>query len=295
MEIRHLRYFVAVAECGLVTKAAQQLHVSQPPLSRAIREFEDELGVDLFSRHKQRLTLTIVGEVLLEEAKTILSRVNGFKLRAEALSHGKHGRIRVGYVDGAMQGGILSAHLRGLSTRCPSVQVDLMPLSTEAQLRALSDGMIDVGIVYTPRSQDHEVATYKLLSDDMVLAYSVHDELAANPDIRPADLDGGAWIAVSREGDSSWRDRFASRCAEAGFHPDIRYEVTQLSAMLGLVETGVGRAFVQTSATRMQVPGVEFRPLPWWTDTVDYWLAWRKRHPVPVVEQLLIASGIQTA
>jgi DNA-binding transcriptional LysR family regulator len=154
--------------------------------------------------------------------------------------------------------------------------------------------MIDVGIVYTPRSQDHDLATHKLLSDRMVLAYSVDDALSANRDIRPVDLDGSAWIAVPREGDPSWRDHFAHRCAGAGFRPEIRYEVTQLSAMLGLVETGVGRGFVQASATRAQVPGVEFRTLPWWTHTVDFWLAWRKRNPAPVVEQLLIASGIQT-
>ncbi|SFP88735.1 DNA-binding transcriptional regulator, LysR family [Mesorhizobium sp. NFR06] len=292
MDLRHLRYFVAVAENELVTRAAQRLRVSQPPLSRAIREFESELGVDLFRRQKQRLTLTAVGAVLLDDAKAILSRVNGFKQRAQSLSSGEQGRIRVGYVDGAMQGGLLSKHLRELRARCPSLAVDLVPLNSELQLKALADGVIDAGIVYTPRSESDDVVVHKLLADRQLLALPVDDRLAGKRRIRPPDLDGAAWVVVPREEDPNWQARFAQRCASAGFRPEVRYEVSQLSAMLGLVEAGVGRGFVPASATRAEVPGVKFRSLSWWTHTVDFWLAWRKQTPPPAVRQLLLANGI---
>ena len=292
MDLRHLRYFVAVAENELVTRAAQRLRVSQPPLSRAIREFETELGVDLFQRQKQRLTLTAVGAVLLDDARAILSRVNGFKQRAQSLSSGEQGRIRVGYVDGAMQGGLLSKHLRELRARCPSLAVDLVPLNSEMQLKALADGVIDAGIVYTPRSERDDVALHKLLSDRLLLALPADDRLARKRQIRPPDLDGAAWVAVPREEDANWQVQFAARCASAGFRPEIRYEVSQLSAMLGLVEAGVCRGFVPASATRAEVPGVKFRTLPWWTDTVNFWLAWRKQNPAPAVRQLLLANRI---
>lgn len=292
MDLRHLRYFVAVAENELVTRAAQHLRVSQPPLSRAIREFESELGVDLFRRQKQRLTLTAVGAALLDDAKAILSRVNGFKQRAQSLSSGEQGRIRVGYVDGAMQGGLLSKQLRELRARCPSLAIDLVPLSSELQLKALADGVIDAGIVYTPRSENDDVAVYKLLADSLLLALPADDRLAGKRQIRPSDLDGAAWVAAPREEDTNWQARFAQRCASAGFRPDIRYEVSQLSAMLGLVEAGVGLGFVPASATRTEAPGVKFRSLPWWPHTVNFWLAWRKQSPAPAVRQLLLANGI---
>ncbi|MER8384322.1 LysR family transcriptional regulator [Mesorhizobium sp. M0959] len=292
MDLRHLRYFVAVAESELVTRAAQRLRISQPPLSRAIREFETELGVDLFWRQKQRLTLTPVGELLLGDAKTILSRVDGFRRRAQSLSSGEQGRIRVGYVDGAMQGGLLSKHLRELRAQCPSLAVELMPLSTEMQLAALADGVIDAGIIYTPRAEHDDVVIHRLLADHLLLALPADDKLALKRQIRPAHLDGVAWVVVPREGDAAWQGRFAQQCARAGFRPEIRYEVSQLSAMLGLVEAGVGRGFVPESATRAQVPGVKFRYLSWWPHTIDFWLAWRKHNPAPAVRQLLLANRI---
>src|SRR5581483_8015971 len=114
MELRHLRYFLAVAECGHVTRAAQRLHISQPPLSRAIRELEAELGVELFVRQRQRIALTPIGAAVADDARTVVAQADGVIRHARALSSGESGRIRIGYVDGAMQGGVLSAHLRNL-------------------------------------------------------------------------------------------------------------------------------------------------------------------------------------
>ncbi len=292
LELRHLRYFLAVAELGHVTKAAQRLHISQPPLSRAIRELEDALGVPLFRRHRQRLTLTPIGAALAAAARAVLSCADGLVRYARALSDGETGRVRVGYVDGAMQGGVLADHLRNLRQRCPALVVDLVAASTEAQLQSIAQYQLDLGILYTPRDWPDGIASHKLLSDQMRLALPVDDPLAAKPRIEPPDLDGSPWIALPREGDAYWRDRFAQHCATAGFRPQIRYEVAQLSALLGLVEAGAGRAFTQATAARAETRGIAFKAVPWWPHTVDYWLAWRADNPTPVVRQFLAANGV---
>jgi DNA-binding transcriptional LysR family regulator len=292
MELRHLRYFLAVADCGHVTRASQCLHISQPPLSRAIRELEAELGVELFMRQRQRIALTPVGAAMVEDARAVVARADGLIRHARALSSGENGRIRVGYVDGAMQGGVLSAHLRNLRASCPALVVDLVAASTETQLKALADNQLDVAILYTPREWPDGIACRKLLSDSMRLVVSTDDVLASRRTIAPSDLEASPWVALPREGDTYWRDRFLQHCATAGFRPDVRYEVAQLSALLGLVEAGAGRAFAQASISRAESPGLVLRSLPWWKHTIDYWLAWRQHNPAPSVRQFLRANRV---
>ncbi|WP_250888644.1 LysR substrate-binding domain-containing protein [Mesorhizobium sp. dw_380] len=294
MELRHLRYFLAVAEFGHVTRAAQHLHISQPPLSRAIRELEAELGVELFVRERQRIALTPAGSTIAEEARAVVAKADGLMRYARAISAGEGGRIRVGYVDGAMQGGVLSAHLRNLRTHCPGLVVDLVAASTETQLKALANNQLDIAIIYAPREWPEDIVSFKLLSDGMRLVVSTEDVLASRRTIAPKDLEASPWIALPREGDAYWRDRFLQQCATAGFRPDIRYEVAQLSALLGLVEAGAGRGLAQASVSRVESPGVVLRSLPWWRHTVDYWLAWRQHNAMPSVRQFLKANGLAT-
>jgi DNA-binding transcriptional LysR family regulator len=126
----------------------------------------------------------------------------------------------------------------------------------------------------------------------MRLVVSTDDVLASRRSITPKDLQASPWVALPREGDAYWRDRFLQQCTNAGFRPDIRYEVAQLSALLGLVEAGAGRAFAQASISRAETPGLVLRSLPWWKHTVDYWLAWRQHKPVPSVRQFLKANRV---
>lgn len=292
MELRHLRYFLAVAACENMTRAAERLHITQPPLSRAIRELETELGVALFIRHNQRIRLTEAGAALVPEARSALERIDGFVHHAGELAAGQRGRIRVGYVDGALHGGILATHLRNLRRHSPALVVDLVAASTAAQLRSLADNQLDIALTYTPAEWPDGVIGRQLMSSPVLLVLSTDDVLAHRPRIGPADLDGSPWVALSRDDDAHWRDRFVRRCAEAGFHPDIRYEVAQLSALLGLVEAGAGRALAQEISLRTTTPGLVFEPLPWWSGSVDYWVAWRARTPAPAVERFLEANQL---
>jgi DNA-binding transcriptional LysR family regulator len=292
MELRHLRYFLAVAECENMTRAAERLHITQPPLSRAIRELEDELGVALFARRSQRISLTEVGAALVVEAESVVERVDGFAYHARGLAAGDRGRIRVGYVDGALHGGVLATQLRNLRRRSPALVVDLIALSTAAQLRSLAHNQLDIALTYTPPEWPDDVVGRRLLSSPVMLAVAADDVLSHQPHVQPSDLDGSPWVALSRDDDALWRDRFVHRCGAAGFHPDIRYEVAQLSALLGLVEAGAGCALAQEISLRTTTPELVFKPLPWWHDTVDYWAAWRVHNPGPAVERFLEANQL---
>lgn len=293
MELRHLQYFVAVAESEHVTRAAERLHVSQPPVSRAIRELEAQLGVALFAREKQRLRLTQEGRALLEDARAALAASRRFTAHARAVALGDAGKLRVGYIDGAMQSGILGGHLRKYRRGSPNVGVELVALRSGEQLAALRNAEIDIAMLYTPDLDDDSIVARKLLSDDLLLISATDDPLARRRVISPADLHGKPWVALPRSVNSLWRERFLQWCADAGFVPDVHYETTQLSTVLGLVEAGVGLAFAQASAARLNYPGVRFRRLPWWRHTVDIWLAWRSPPCSPMVERFLSANGIE--
>jgi DNA-binding transcriptional LysR family regulator len=292
MELRHLRYFLAVAESEHVSRAAEQLHISQPPLSRAIRELETELGIALFTRAKRRLRITSQGTALLEDARAVLSQSQQLLQRAQAFAAGTRGQLRVGYVDGAMQSGVLGRYLRRYRQHSPAVHVELIPMRSGAQIRSLRMGDIDVAFLYTPPIENDDIAAYKVLVEPLMLATPSDDSLVHKRAIRPRDLDGSPWVALPRSLNALWRDRFLSLCSSAGFRPDIRAEATQLSVVLGLVEAGMGRAFVQASAARGAPPLLHFRRLTWWPHTIEVWVAWRKERLLPAAVSFLGTNGL---
>src|SRR5271170_4764980 len=145
MELRHLRYFVAVAEEENVTRAAERLHVSQPPLSRQIRDLERELGVELFRRTAKSLALTEAGKIFLVEARAVLLRAEQAVLTVRTVAAGERGRLRIGYAP-SLTVEILPAALREFESACPGVRVTLLDLSSEECVQRLTAGKIDVAL-----------------------------------------------------------------------------------------------------------------------------------------------------
>jgi DNA-binding transcriptional LysR family regulator len=145
MELRHLRYFVTVADEENVTRAAARLHVSQPPLSRQIRDLERELGVSLFERSANGLRLTEAGETFLAEARGVLESADEAVERVKAVALGKRGKVRVGYASGAVD--IFRRALRSFSRSHPHVSVDLREMTTQRILRGLRDRSLDVALI----------------------------------------------------------------------------------------------------------------------------------------------------
>lgn len=264
MELRHLRYFVAVAEEGHVGRAADRLHIAQSPLSRQILQLEDRIGVALFEHAKKRVRLTEAGRRFLDEARRLLADADLAVVRTRKLAAGESGPLTIGFVDGAVHCGLLPGALRRLQASFPEIRVELSELRSGPQREALRSGLLDVGLLYSPPGpEEGELAARLVLSEPLVLALSRDHPLAGVEAIRPADLDGSPWIALPREINPAARQRFLDTCAASGFTPDIRFEATNIVTVLGLVGGGLGLTLAQASARQLTPPNVVWRELPW--------------------------------
>ena len=282
IELRLLRYFVAVAETEHVGRAATRLHISQSPLSRQIRQLEDLLGVELFERERRRIRLTTAGRWLLEPARDMLARADGLLREAKARADGEAGQIAIGFVSAALQSGVLPAALRTLRRERPNVRIALRQAASRDQIVALRAGEIDIALVHRPpRTPDLEVRP--LLEQPYVLAVPRHSPLARGP-IRPARLDDQPWIIVlAGEAD---RERWVAAWAVAGFRPAIAVQVVEWGSALTLVGAGVGAAFVPASYAAAPPAHVVIRPVPWLAMSSPLCLV-RRRTPAPLTDDVV--------
>ena len=259
IELRLLRYFLAVAETEHVGRAAARLHISQSPLSRQIRQLEDALGVALFRRERQRIRITAAGRWLLGPARELVGRAELLVRDARQLGDGQIGEIALGFVGAALSSGVLPAALRRLRDQRPGVRIVLRQLSSRDQLAQLRSRELDLGLVHRPpRAADLE--EHRLLDQPYVLAVPRPGPLARGP-VRAAQLDGQPWIAVLA-GDSD-RERWTAAWDAAGFSPRVVVRVVEWASALALVDAGVGLALIPASYAAAHPPRVAIRALPW--------------------------------
>lgn len=261
MDLRLLRYFVAVAETEHVSRAAERLHISQSPLSRQVRQLEAQLGLSLFRREKQRVRLTDEGRWLLAEARALLDRTSRLEREAARRARGEAGGLSVGFVRTAMWNRLLPTALRRFRRAHSDVRVDLRVMASEAQFEELRRGELDLGLTHvTPRGTD--LVAVELLAEPFRLALPRGHSLATRKRVAPRDLDGQAGVVLSRAVHAAGYDRLAAAGARAGFVLDVRAEASDHATVLGLVESGAGIALVPASA-RTAGRGVVFREVPW--------------------------------
>jgi DNA-binding transcriptional LysR family regulator len=291
LELRQLRYFIAVAEQEHVGRAAELLHISQSPLSRQIMALEAQLGLVLFERHRQRLRLTPEGREFLTEARDLVARAGQLEQRGRLLGAGMAGSLLIGYVEGAVHSGLLARSLRPFRKGHPELQLHLRAQRSAVQLAGLRQRLLDVGFVYTPPpAGDEEIASRRVLDEPLLLAVPAVDRLAAGAPIAPADLDGRAWITVVRQAPDTNRNPFLAACARAGFVPSIAYETADPLTSLELVAAGLGLATVQASLKKVAPPEVVFRELPWFDRRVSVHLVWRRADERPSVAAFRAAA-----
>lgn len=263
LELHTLRMFAAVAEEEHVGRASARLHISQSPLSRQVRKLERDLGLELFVRRKKRLHLTPTGRWFLGEARSLLAHAERLQNEAVAAASGRR-HLVIGFVRSAVWSGVLPRALRELRVAAPDIEVQLRAMTTAAQFAALARGEIGLALVHAFAQQPGLVAT-RVLDEPDVLAIPRDHPLAKRAAIRPRDLDGQSWIALSIA-----RDRFVAACAGAGFTPNIAYEVTDTATVLGLVEAGMGISILPASAVKASTDVVA-RAVSWLPFATRVW------------------------
>jgi DNA-binding transcriptional LysR family regulator len=247
MELRHLRYFVAVAELRSVRAASEQLHVTQPALSRQIHDLEDAIGVALFERTSRGLVLTTAGETYLSDAREILSRVDAANRLARQIASGLRGHLRIGFVENAAWSDTVSDALRGFEQAVPHVSLELQVLNTPEQLEAIAAGRLDGGFCYRVSVLPEGIASVAVLEQNVVLAVPETWTLGEAGTVSTSELRGLPFIAFPRHAYPAYYDRLIAACAERGLTLDIRQEAATETAILSLVSAGIGAAIVNAA------------------------------------------------
>jgi DNA-binding transcriptional LysR family regulator len=284
MELRHLRYFVAVAEELHFGRAAHRLHLAQPALSQQIKQLEKELGVLLLSRTKRSVALTEPGRAFLAEARRTLDSADQAVRAARRASRGETGTLRVGYVDLATWLGFPTI-LRQFRHRFPSVDVTLVELHREPQREALVRGDLDVGF-FTLSERDHGLAGAPIASEPLVVALPSEHPRAADSRLDLSDLAEDSWVLFPRELRTVYVELILEHCRAAGFVPRIIQEASQLHALVGLVSAGVGVTILPRAMAATPRQGVVYRPL---TDApiLSLHVVWPERNQNPAVVQFV--------
>jgi len=284
MELRHLRYLVAVAEELHFGRAAIRLNISQPPLSQQIRQLEEELGVQLFERTKREVRLTEAGKRLVDEAHQVLGRIDHFAKVAAQAGGGEIGHLSVGVTGGVNP--ILVETLRFLGTRHSSVRIELQYMTTGLQVEALREGRIDVGLLNLP-VQEPTLVLESIKSEPLWIALPKGHPLTRLHKVPLTALSSEHIILPPRRASPGLHDTLTGMCREAGFNLNVVHEVDSIVGALTLVSAGLGVAFATPSFQKLW-PYIDFRPVAPSAVVVQA-LAYRRDAGSPVLETFLRA------
>lgn len=285
MELRHLRYFTAVAEELHFGRAAAKLHMAQPPLSQQIKQLEEELGFQLFHRTKRSVTLTAAGERFLGETRLMFTRLDQAIAQGRRTSRGELGELTIGFV-GSASYSVLPPILQQFRQRFPAVELTLRELTTNVQLEALRENRIDIGLVRPP-IQGEGIAQQPVLQESLVVAVSEAHPFAQEDALAIAALAQESFLLFPRVLAPGLYDQIIALCQQGGFSPKVVQEAIQMQTIVGLVAAEIGIALVPASLQNLQRVGVVYRPLVEETPQVEIALVWRQDDPSPTVQQFL--------
>jgi DNA-binding transcriptional LysR family regulator len=261
MELRHLRYFVAVAEALSFTKAAGVLRLAQPSLTRQVRNLEEEIGVQLLSRANNRVALTPPGRRFLADSKKVLAMCVDSIAAAQRMNRGEATGFNIGYV-AKLHYALLAATVGAFRKLCPGSALNLFDMSSAEQYRALNERRIDVGFVgLDPAYGAWDLQSATVGRDHILVAIPAKHALPRQAKVKLADLGGHSFIGMSPDSNPGAREWLLETCASAGFTARILQEATEEAAAIKFVADGLGLAFIAEQFVAKDHPGVLFRAL----------------------------------
>jgi DNA-binding transcriptional LysR family regulator len=274
MELRHLRYFVAVAEALSFTRAAENLHLAQPSLTRQIKDLEGEIRVRLFDRSGKRISLTQEGEAFLPDARRLLAECTQSVQSVQRLSQGEAGQLNIGYVANVYRD-LLPATLGAFRKACPHTALNLFDMTPAEQSIALDERKIDLGFVcFRARPHSNGLQWVCVGHDVITVAVAARNPLAKKAKIDLKDLEPMFFIGMSEKAYPGSNEWLIDVCSKAGFTPRILQDADREPAVINFVAAGLGVALLTEQIKRLPHEGVVFRPLRQHL-TTDSWAVWK--------------------
>jgi DNA-binding transcriptional LysR family regulator len=286
MELRHLRYFQAVAEFGSVTAAARRLHVSQSSISEQIGDLEQELGCPLLDRSRRQIRLTAQGQVFLAETRRTLEAAQRAVDVTRRSMRGEVGALAIGFfLWGA--GGFFPRIIREYRRLRPGIRLSLMEMHAAEQIAALEEGRIDVGLTRPLQPPHDRVLRSELLYRDPVVVAMRPDHPLARRTVKVGALAGERLVSAERRSNPTLFDSIVSLCAAEGFSPQIANTSGTWSGVLTLVEAGEGIALVPSGVKNLRIRGLVFRPLGPAALSLGLAAVWNPRNEGPALMEFL--------
>jgi DNA-binding transcriptional LysR family regulator len=278
MELRHLRYFVSVAEALSFTKAAEKLHTAQPSLTRQIKDLEEEIGVRLLNRTKQQVSLTDEGRSFLADAKRLLAFAAETVESVQRLHSGEVRALNLGYVINLFYD-LLPTTLASFRRLFPTVSINLFDMSCGDQFRAIEAGKIDLGFVGLHEPIEMRGLQFRMIASyKTVVALAKNDPMARKSVVNLKDLAPMFFIGMSEASYPSYRDWLTKTCRRVGFTPKVLQHVELERTLIHAVAGGLGVALVPEQVQKIEHENVVFRPLnP--TVRTEGCIAWKGDNP----------------
>ena len=261
MELRHFRYFLAVAEERHFTRAALRLGISQPPLSQQIKQFEAEVGAALFHRLPHGVTLTEAGERLLPDARAILRQAGEALDNARRAARGESGIIRIGFTSSASFHPFVTGAIRDYRLAYPEVQLELIEGHTVHLIALFQAERLNAAFIRPVPGETGGLKSHLLFREEMLVALPEDHRLAGCQRVALADLARETFILYPRRNGRALYDDIVGACQAAGFSPRVGQEAPQMGSTVTLVAAGIGISIVPASMMHLAAPGVTYRPI----------------------------------
>ncbi|HCW0535040.1 LysR family transcriptional regulator [Pseudomonas aeruginosa] len=283
MELRHLRYFIAVAEELHFGRAAERLGISQPPLSQQIQALEEEIGARLFERTNRRVELTDAGRLFLDESRQVLAQVDKAVLLARRAHLGELGELKIGFTSSAPFTSTIPSSIHAFRKAYPDVHLDLQEMSSRQVLKALLEESLQVGVI-RPLALPDAVHWVELFREPLVAVLRADHPLAAGSEdgLAIAALAEEPFVFFPRSYGTGLYDQVIALTRQAGFSPRIAQEASEAMTIIGLVSAGLGVSILSASFRRTRVDGVVYRTLSDPEATTAVWLVRRQNEGSPL-------------